>query len=111
MTKIQFILIAGVIGLGALASALVGTRLVYRLALMGLLVLGVFLVSFPDVTTEVARVLGVGRGTDLLLYLGIVAGGFAFLLLYARVRRVERKVTLLTRELALREARGTEEAL
>lgn len=109
MTRIQIILIAGVIGLGAVASAVVGARLVYRVALLGLLVLGVFLVSFPDVTTEVARRLGVGRGTDLMLYLAIVAGGFALLLLYARIRRVERKVTLLTRELALREARGAED--
>lgn len=110
MTKIQVVLMAGVMGLGLAAAVVLGARLVYRLALLGLVALGLFLIAFPDVTTEVARLLGVGRGTDLLLYLWIVAGGFALLLLYARIRRVERKLTLLTRELALRDAQGPEEA-
>jgi hypothetical protein len=108
MTKIQIVLMAGVAGLGVMASALLGGRLVNRLALLGLMSLGLFLIAFPDVTTEVARALGVGRGTDLLLYLWIVTGCFAAQRLYARIRRVERKVTLLTREIALRDARATE---
>lgn len=108
MTKIQMVLMAGVAGLGVMGSGLLGARLVNRLALLGLMFLGLFLIAFPDVTTEVARALGVGRGTDLLLYLWIVTGCFAGLLLYARIRRVERKVTLLTREIALRDARPAE---
>ena len=45
------------------------------------------------------------------MYLWIVTGCFAWLLLYARIRRVERKVTILTREIALRDARATEAVL
>jgi hypothetical protein len=65
---------AGVLGLGALGSMAFGARLTYRLALLGLGGVGIFFIAFPDRTTDIAHMLGVGRGTDLLLYLGIVTG-------------------------------------
>jgi hypothetical protein len=65
---------AGVLGLGALGSMAFGARLTYRLALLGLGGGGIFFIAFPDRTTDIAHMLGVGRGTDLLLYLGIVTG-------------------------------------
>jgi hypothetical protein len=65
---------AGVLGLGALGSMAFGARLTYRLALLGLGGVGIFFIAFPDRTTDIAHMLGVGRGTDLLVYLGIVTG-------------------------------------
>jgi hypothetical protein len=65
---------AGVLGRGALGSMAFGARLTYRLALLGLGGVGIFFIAFPDRTTDIAHMLGVGRGTDLLLYLGIVTG-------------------------------------
>ena len=109
MSKIQLVLMAGVLGLGALGSMAFGARLTYRLALLGLGGVGIFFIAFPDRTTDIAHMLGVGRGTDLLLYLGIVTGGFALLLRDARIRRLERKLTEFVRASALQDGRGPEE--
>lgn len=67
----------------------------------------------PDLVTAVAHAVGVGRGTDLLLYLLIVAFTFAMVGLYRKVRDLEDQIAALTRaqahvehELEARETRG-----
>ena len=61
-------------------------------------------VIWPHVTTHVARTLGIGRGTDLLLYCAVVIMMVGFLMVYTRIRRLRREVTLLVRHLAVRDA-------
>jgi small membrane protein len=51
------------------------------------------------------QLLGVGRGTDLLFYLAVLAGYAAILVILAKFRRLERQITLLTREIAILTAR------
>lgn len=58
----------------------------------------------PDKTTEVARALGIYRGADLLVYSAVLAFIVGFYLVYLRLRQLSREITLLTRELALRDA-------
>lgn len=75
-----------------------------RLFLIGFVILTALAVLFPAMLTRVAGFVGVGRGADLLLYgltvafLGFVAAS------YRRMRLLERQVTVLARELAVREA-------
>jgi hypothetical protein len=45
--------------------------------------------------------MGVGRGADLLLYLAIVLGGFLFLLVYSKIKRIERDITEVVRQMAI----------
>lgn len=77
---------------------------VRRLMLVAFVVLAAAAILFPRLLTQVAQVLGVGRGADLLLYgltvvfLGYVAAS------YRRMRQLEQTVTVLARELALRAA-------
>lgn len=77
---------------------------VRRLLLVGFVLLAAAAVLFPRLLTQVAQLLGVGRGADLLLYgltvfvLGYVASS------YRRMRQMEQQVTTLARELALRRA-------
>ena len=58
----------------------------------------------PNWTTLIARKLGINRGTDLLLYVLVLAVLQGFLIIYLKLRRVRRELTLLVRELAIREA-------
>ncbi len=58
-------------------------------------------VAMPDLTTEVARVLGIRRGADLLVYCTVLGFLVGFYLVYLKVRQLTREITLLTRELAL----------
>jgi hypothetical protein len=60
-------------------------------------------VAVPDATTHVANALGIVRGADLVLYCAVLGGFAAFFLVYLRLRELGRHVTLLTRELALRD--------
>jgi small membrane protein len=62
-------------------------------------------VFFPQVLTWLANLVGIGRGTDLLLYVMVIAFlGFAATT-YRRFRLLEQDITQLARKLALLEAR------
>ena len=75
-----------------------------RLTLVLVMVCAVVAVIFPNLTNAVASVLGVGRGTDLLLYgLIVVFLGFA-VTSSAHNRRLDRQITDLARQIALTEA-------
>jgi hypothetical protein len=65
---------------------------------------GAILVVFPGFTSRAATLLGVGRGTDLLLYLSIVAGLFVCANLYFRIKKQERRIAELSHAIALQES-------
>ena len=64
-------------------------------------VAGVYAVLRPNDTTVVANWVGVARGTDLMLYLLIVAFAFTTLSTYLHFRDVELRYTRLARAIAL----------
>ncbi|MFX0537040.1 DUF2304 domain-containing protein [Ornithinimicrobium sp. Y1847] len=77
---------------------------VRRLLLVGFVVLAVAAILFPRLLTQVAQLLGVGRGADLLLY-GLTVFFFGYVAAsYRRMRQMEQQMTVLARELALRDA-------
>ena len=67
--------------------------------------LGIALVIRPDWSSEVARLLGVGRGADLILYVWTAVSILVLANVHFRLRRLQSMITLLTRELAILEAR------
>ena len=75
-----------------------------RMGLVVFAVLNVYAVLRPDDVTWVANRLGVGRGTDLVLYALVAAFVFGMLNFYLRFREMDRKFTELARTLAIREA-------
>lgn len=105
MTSIQTILLAFCLLLSILASVAFRSRLGYRLLAIFFFVVAATFVLFPNTTTQLANRLGVGRGTDLLLYIGLLAGMHAVLLLYLRTRKLEQQITEQVRATALRDAR------
>jgi hypothetical protein len=75
-----------------------------RVGLVLFAVANVYAVMRPDDLSAIAKLVGVGRGTDLVLYALVVAfmaGMFSF---YQRFRVVDRRYTELARTVALREA-------
>ena len=64
-------------------------------------------ILLPDLTIVVAKGVGIGRGADLVLYCTVIVMLVGFFMVYARLRRLRRDVTLLTRHLAIREAAPT----
>ena len=58
-------------------------------------------VLFPDLVTTAANLVGVGRGTDLLIYALVLVVLFTGLGQYRRMRELENQLAELTRALAL----------
>src|SRR4051812_17290856 len=75
-----------------------------RLVMLALLALVVLAVIFPSAVTVVARLVGVGRGADLLLYGLIVVFAGNSILVQRRHRNTEREITILARQLAILQA-------
>jgi len=90
MTAIQILLITLSLLAAVWSSVAFGSRLVHRLAGILFFLAAAGFVVFPVATTRIAHFVGVGRGTDLLLYVSLFAGVYGFLLLYMRLRRLER---------------------
>jgi hypothetical protein len=62
-------------------------------------------IAWPGLTQALAHVLGIGRGTDLVFYLFVLAFlGLAFFF-YSRLVRMQRQITQLVRYQAIAEAR------
>lgn len=57
----------------------------------------------PGVTSELARLLGIGRGADLVMYFAILGGIMVTRYFYNRCRRLENTLTQLVRERAIQE--------
>lgn len=75
-----------------------------RMMLVFFAFVAAFSVFFPVALTKLAQLLGIGRGTDLVLYALIVS----FLVFVAstnhRFRQLEKSITRLSRHVALEEA-------
>ena len=76
-----------------------------RAAMLILAAVGCILVIWPGLSTDVARSIGIGRGTDLLFYLFVVFCLFRFVSTAAETRRLNERITRVVRDSALRTAR------
>lgn len=74
-----------------------------RLGVLALAAAWTVAVIRPDLVTTVAHAVGVGRGTDLVLYVLVVAFTFATVGLYRKVRDLDERIAELTRAQALLE--------
>ena len=109
MSLIQITLVLGSVILLALYSLFMRSTLRDRVIALLFFAAAVIAILFPSLTTVVANALGVGRGTDLLIYLLILGSAFAFTMQNARILRLEDHITELVRELALSQAVRAEE--
>lgn len=67
--------------------------------------LGIYVAWFPEQTSTWARLVGVGRGVDLMLYVWIMASGLLFLVLHLKLVAQQRMLTDLVRAVALQQVR------
>jgi hypothetical protein len=103
---IQVLLIAVVIGVVARLFRSRGARAqaIRRIGLLLFATFAVVSILLPDVWNRIARLLGVGRGTDMVLYALVVAFLSFTVTTYVRFRDLETRYTKLARRLALDEA-------
>jgi hypothetical protein len=65
---------------------------------------GLYLVWVPTHTTEIAGLLGIGRGADLIMYLWVCISLNLLLSLHLKLRRQQETITKLVRHVALANA-------
>jgi small membrane protein len=80
------------------------TRASKRLILVALVTVAIISILNPDLTTRAASLVGVGRGTDLLLYVLTAVFLYVVVGFYLKFKDVERQITVLARRIALDEA-------
>jgi hypothetical protein len=81
-----------------------GTKRLTGLQMIGVVALaiaGILLAIFPALSSQVAALLHVGRGTDLIFYFAVLAGLFVATNFYFRIRRHEEALTALARQSAI----------
>ena len=92
---------------GAPGALSLATR---RLALAIALGAAVVATVLPGLVTKVANLVGVGRGTDLVVYGLVVTSAFVWIGLYRRLHEMEHRFVTLNRAIALeRASRGDED--
>lgn len=113
MIAIQILLIAAALGLvwffvtnrgNARSSA--GVKLLF----VAFVAFGVYAMLRPDDLTVIAGWVGVGRGTDLVLYCLVIAFAFTTVATYLRFRELEIRYARLARAVALQNARPAADA-
>ena len=65
---------------------------------------GIYLVWVPEQATVIAQHVGIGRGTDLVLYIWILISFFSLVVVYLKMNNQFEAITSLARELALTRA-------
>ena len=104
---IQFILVLAVLSILYVfvrSSNAIYVQASKRIALVLFAMANVYAVMRPNDLTAIAHALGVGRGTDLVLYALVVAFMAGMFSMYQRFRVVDRRYTELARTVAIREA-------
>jgi small membrane protein len=105
---IQIFLSAILAGIALLVTLQRTTSGVVRVGILAVIGAGAVFVWAPDYTSVIAEAIGVGRGADLVLYLWVVITLALILILYLQVIRMGRRITQLTRAIALAHARAPE---
>jgi small membrane protein len=67
---------------------------------------GLYFVWFPSHSTQLAELVGIGRGVDLILYIWVCISLIVLLNLHLKLRTQMELVTLLARQLAMSDARS-----
>jgi len=104
LIQLLLIIVVIVVALRLLRDRGARTQAVRRLGLTLFAGFAVWSILFPSVWNQIARLVGVGRGTDMVLYALVVAFLSFTLTTYVRFRDLEARYTRLARRLALDEA-------
>lgn len=105
MDIIKIILLVPLILLIIFILTRLKSQLAFRLSLIFVLLSGVVFVLFPSVTNQLAELVGVGRGADLIIYLSIVFFFLFGIMVYSKIRKLQENHTELIRQIAIRDAK------
>ncbi len=97
---------ASVVLLGVVVYAWTQARMAPAVAWVAIMIglVGEYLVLFPNDSIRIARMVGIGRGADLINYLWMLLSLVVVLNLHLKLRAANARLVALTRALALQDA-------
>ena len=104
---IRILLIAGLSAIGFFVFLRRNKLPFHIMTVFLLLAAGAVAVIVPNMTSEVAQFVGVGRGADLVTYIAIIAVMFVLLHYYTKFVELQQKMTELAREMAILRAENS----
>lgn len=104
MTLIQLLLISAILFLWRLYARFFKNQLLGKMVFILIFLSGIVATIFPDWTNQIANLVGVGRGADLLTYLMVLMFYASFYFLYSKIENVERHQTEIIRRLSINDA-------
>lgn len=110
MTLIKLLLLAAIVAIGLLAfrgSRRALHKVLWRVYFVVVVISAGVSILWPNLLTQLAEFLGVGRGADLVLYVMVVTFMLVSVVLFRRVAELERRYTTLARSMAI--GKATEE--
>jgi len=99
--QLSQVLLVGALVLFILYIFRLRTEFLDRIVYLVCAAVGIVMVIEPNLSSQIANMLGIGRGADLLFYLFIIASLFYAVATRSRLRRMERQITQLVRQNAL----------
>lgn len=64
---------------------------------------GIIVAAIPNSSAQVAKIFGIGRGVDLVIYVSLVLIFYFLFRLMTRIERIEKNITKISRKIALDE--------
>ena len=101
---IRILLLLGIGATGYLIFLRRNRLPLHIMTVFGLLGAGAAAVIDPDIADRAAHLVGIGRGADLVLYVGITGVLFVLMHYYTKFVEMQQQITDLTRELAIMRA-------
>jgi hypothetical protein len=98
---IQVLLTVLLLGVAALVALQRTASRLVQFAVIAVIAMGTYFVWAPEQANAVAEAVGVGRGADLLFYLWVIITLALIMFMYLKIQRLSRRLTELTRAVAL----------
>lgn len=105
MSPIQILLLIFFAAITLLYFRRLRRRLIDRILFLAIAIIAILMIARPDWANALAQSVGVGRGADLLTYLGLSGLAILWLQLYTRQRKQKEQITDLVRRMAILEAK------
>lgn len=64
------------------------------------------LIFYPNFLSNIARILGIGRGVDLAIYLSVITIFYLLYKIFVRFNEIEKQITQIIREIAIKNKRS-----
>jgi hypothetical protein len=71
-------------------------------------ILVILVVAWPESSNKIARILGIGRGSDLIIYVALCAISFVLFKINMKIEKINRDITKLVRKDAIKNSKEKE---